>query len=329
MKKQTKENILSVLFAAALLTLGLTFNSCGSKNSNSQADGEELEGRISLSGAFALYPLAVQWAEDFQKLHPGVKIEIDGGGAGKGMTDALAGQVDFGMVSREISDAEAANGAVGFPVAKDAVVPTINEKNPQYAALVKHGITQQAATDIWINGTIKTWGQLLGTSDATAINVFTRSDACGAAETWAKWLGKSQEDLLGEGVNGDPGVATAVQKNVNSIGLNNIGYAYDNNTLKPLPGIRVLPIDVNGNGQIDPDEDFYATKDQLTKAIADGKYPSPPARDLYLVTKGIPTDPVVVAFLKYVLTEGQKANAGVGYITIPQDKLDAALKKLK
>lgn len=323
-----KEKVLSVLFAAALLALGLTFNSCGSKNSNSQADGEELEGRISLSGAFALYPLAVQWAEDFQKLHPGVKIEIDGGGAGKGMTDALAGQVDFGMVSREISDAEAANGAVGFPVAKDAVVPTINEKNPQYAALVKHGITQQAATDIWINGTIKTWGQLLGTSDATAINVFTRSDACGAAETWAKWLGKSQEDLLGEGVNGDPGVATAVQKNVNSIGLNNIGYAYDNNTLKPLPGIRVLPIDVNGNGQIDSDEDFYATKDQLTKAIAEGKYPSPPARDLYLVTKGIPTDPVVVAFLKYVLTEGQKANAGVGYITIPQDKLDAALKKL-
>lgn len=323
-----KEKVLSVLFAAALLALGLTFNSCGSKNSNSQANDEELEGRISLSGAFALYPLAVQWAEDFQKLHPGVKIEIDGGGAGKGMTDALAGQVDFGMVSREISDAEAANGAVGFPVAKDAVVPTINEKNPQYAVLVKHGITQQAATDIWINGTIKTWGQLLGTSDATAINVFTRSDACGAAETWAKWLGKSQEDLLGEGVNGDPGVATAVQKNVNSIGLNNIGYAYDNNTLKPLPGIRVLPIDVNGNGQIDSDEDFYATKDQLTKAIAEGKYPSPPARDLYLVTKGIPTDPVVVAFLKYVLTEGQKANAGVGYITIPQDKLDAALKKL-
>lgn len=88
---------------------------------------------MSLSGAFALYPLAVKWAEDFQKIHPNVKIEVEGGGAGKGMTDALAGQVDFGMVSREVSDAETAKGAIGFPVAKDAVVPTINEANPQYA----------------------------------------------------------------------------------------------------------------------------------------------------------------------------------------------------
>lgn len=323
-----KEKVLSVLFVAALLALGLTFNSCGSKNSNSQADGEELEGRISLSGAFALYPLAVQWAEDFQKLHPGVKIEVDGGGAGKGMTDVLAGQVEFGMVSREVKPEEVKKGAVGFAVAKDAVVPTINEKNPHYAELVKHGITSELASKIWIEGSIKTWGQLLGGQQTESIAVFTRSDACGAAETFAAWFGKHQEDLGGEGVNGDPGVATAVQKNPLSIGLNNIGYVYDNKTKKPLPGIRVLPIDVNGNGQIDPEEDFYATKDQLTAAIADGRFPSPPARDLYLVTKGIPTDPVVVAFLKYVLTEGQKTNDAVGYVAIPKEKLDAALKKL-
>ena len=99
--------------------------------------------------------------------------------------------------------------------------------------------------------------------------------------------------------------------------------------MKPLDGIRVIPLDVNGNGKIDADEDFYATKDQITKAIAEGKYPSPPARDLYLVAKGIPTNPVVVAFLKYVLTEGQKVNASVGYISIPQDKLDNSLQKLE
>ncbi len=323
--------IFTQLFPSFLgfLLLSLAVSCGGNKNVETQSNGGELSGRASLSGAFALYPLAVKWAEDFQKIHPNVRIDVEGGGAGKGMTDALAGQVDFGMVSREVSEAETAKGALGFPVAKDAVVPTINEANPFYAELVKHGITQAQATDIWINGAIKTWGQLLGTADETAISVFTRSDACGAAETWAKWLGKHQEDLLGEGVNSDPGVANAVQKNINSIGLNNIGYAYDNNTHKPLPGIRVLPVDANANGQIDPDEDFYATKDLLTKAIADGKYPSPPARDLYLVSNGIPTNPVAVAFLKYVLTEGQNANEGVGYITIPQEKLDAAIQRLE
>jgi len=311
------------------LSLIIAISSCGGgQKANNAQNGDQLQGRISLSGAFALYPLAVKWAEEFQKIHPAVRIEVDGGGAGKGMTDALSGQVEFGMVSREISDAEAAKGAVGFPVAKDAVIPTINENNPFYADLAKHGISQEQAKAIWIDGTIKTWGQLLGTSDQTAIAVFTRSDACGAAETFAAWLGKHQEDLLGEGVNGDPGVATAVTKNNLSIGLNNIGYAYDNTTFKPLDGIRALPVDGNGNGQIDPEEDFYDNKENLCKAIADGKYPSPPARDLYLVTKGVPTDPVVVEFLKFVLNDGQKFNAPVGYIEISQDKIAKALEKL-
>lgn len=314
-----KENFKAVAFAVALLAFGLAFNSCSNKKNNN-SNGDELSGRLSLSGAFALYPLAVQWAADFQQLHPDVKIEIDGGGAGKGMTDVLAGQVDFGMVSREIKPEEAAKGAVGFAVAKDAVVPTINEKNPHYADLVAHGITAEQAKQTWIDGSVKTWGQFLGGAQAEPIHVFTRSDACGAAETFAAWLGKHQEDLGGEGVNGDPGVATAVAKDALSVGLNNIGYVYDNNTGKPLPGIRVLPIDVNGNGKIDPEEDFYKTKNELTAAIADGRFPSPPARNLYLVTKGKPTDPLIKAFLDYVITEGQKANEKVGYVRVASKK---------
>ena len=66
----------------------------------------------------------------------------------------------------------------------------------------------------------------------------------------------------------------------------------------------------------------------VTKAIAEGRYPSPPARDLYLVTKGVPTDPVVVAFLKYVLTDGQKKNEPVGYIEIAPEKIDKSLTTL-
>ena len=38
------------------------------------------------------------------------------------------------------------------------------------------------------------------------INVYTRSDACGAAEMWAKYMGKKQEDLKGIGIYGDPGM---------------------------------------------------------------------------------------------------------------------------
>ena len=65
------------------------------------------------------------------------------------------------------------------------------------------------------------------------------------------------------------------------------------------------------------------------KAVADNKYPSPPARDLYLVSNGVPTNPAVVAFLEYILTEGQKECAPAGYIGLSDEKLQKGLTQLK
>ncbi len=314
---------LSVLLAAAAL---LCMPSCG--GSRSVAEGE-LNGELSLSGAFALYPLAVQWAAEFQQLHPGVRVDISAGGAGKGMTDALAGVVDFGMVSREIYPPEKAKGAVGFAVAKDAVAATINAANPKAAELLARGLTREAAIRIWITGDAKTWGDVLGTDDRTPLHAYTRSDACGAAETWAIWLGAKQEDLGGTAVFGDPGVAAAVQKDIYGIGMNNIGYAYDNDTHHPNEGLLVLPVDADADGRISAGEQFCDTKDRFIEAVAAGRYPSPPARDLYLVTKGVPTDPVVVAFLEYVLGAGQSKNIPAGYIGMSEEQIRRSLDLLQ
>jgi len=322
--KKVMNSIVLVAVAAATLV------SCGGSSSNNKVENDgKLKGELSLSGAFALYPLAVVWAEEFQKLNPDVKVDVSAGGAGKGMTDVLAGVVDFGMVSREVYPQEQEKGAVGFPSAKDAVVPTINANNPILDKILAHGITKEIAHKIWIDGNVKTWGDVLGTNDQTPIHIYTRSDACGAAETFANWFGAKQEDLGGTAVFGDPGLAAAIQKDIYGIGFNNIGYAYDNDSHKLNADLQIFPVDVDGNGSISDDERFYDLKDNVTKAIAEGKYPSPPARDLYLVTKGVPTDPVVIAFLKYVLTDGQKQNEPVGYIEITKEKIDKALKLLE
>jgi hypothetical protein len=92
-------------------------------------------------------------------------------------------------------------------VAKDAVVPTINANNPVLADLKRHGVTRDVFTALWIKGEKKTWGELAATDNATPVVVYTRSDACGAAETWALYLGGKQEDLQGTAVFGDPGLA--------------------------------------------------------------------------------------------------------------------------
>ena len=297
----------SLLIGAALLLNGCGSNGKVKRDSNGK---QVLSGYITLSGAFALYPLAIQWADEFHRLHPDVDIDISAGGAGKGITDVLADQVDIAMVSRELKKAEKEKGAVAYAVAKDAVVATINANNPAYQQFLKMGLSKEQAIAIWEGKNISLGG------GKVKLNVYTRSDACGAAETWAAFLDKKQEDLKGTGVFGDPGVAETLQKDVNGIGFNNIGYAYNDKTHRPTKGIAIVPIDVNGNGKVDADEQFYDTLDHLMEAIAAGKYPAPPARNLYLVTAGKPKNPVVVEFLKYVRTKGQRLNGPAGFVHI-------------
>lgn len=290
---------------------------------------QEFSGTITLSGAWALYPMAVKWGEEFSKLHPKVRVEVQAGGAGKGLADALAGIVDLGMVSREIHPVEVEKGAFAIAVVKDGVVATISEKNPLLKQILSSGLKKDAFIAAWITETAKTWGDVLGTTDKPALHVYTRSDACGAAESWAAFFGKRQEDLKGIGVYGDPGLAEAVRRDPLSIGFNNINYAYDAGTKMPLSGIVILPIDLDGSGKIEPEESFYKDRDAITAAIAQGKYPSPPARDLYLVSKGRPQKPLLVEFLRWVLNEGQNFVAETGYIRLSPEKLADGWKKIE
>ncbi|MBN1269650.1 MAG: extracellular solute-binding protein [Kiritimatiellae bacterium] len=283
----------------------------------------DLQGTIGMSGAWALYPMAVRWGEEFQKIHPGVRFDISAGGAGKGMTDALAGAVDIGLVSRDVSAAEMKKGALPIAVTKDAVVPMLNVRNPVLQDLQKRGVSRAIVEGIWLKGHVTTWGQVAGNDHKAPVRVYTRSDACGAAETWAKYIGKKQEDLKGIGVYGDPGLGEAVRRDPLAVGYNNVNFAYDAKSMVPVAGLAVMPLDVNGNGTLDPEEDFYATRATLVEAIADGRYPSPPARDLYFVTKGAPSSPVLKEFIRWVLTDGQAFVGESGYIRLSGEKLAA------
>lgn len=288
----------------------------------------EAEATITLSGAWALYPMAVRWGEEFQKLHPKVRVEVSAGGAGKGMTDAISGMVDIGMVSRDIDKSEIEKGAYPIAVAKDAVVPTINAKNPVLNDLLSKGVKRKTFVDIYINGTVKTWGEVVGKPEIKdEIHVYTRSDAAGAPEIWAKYLGKKQENLKGIGVYGDPGLLAAVQKDPLGIGFNNYMYVMDMKTGLPVSGTQVIPFDVNENGIVDPDEDI-STKEKTIAAIKKGVFPHPPARVEFFVTKGKPTG-LTAEFIKWTLTDGQKFLDEVGYIELPKETLAGELKKVE
>ena len=288
--------------------------------------GQELKGTLTLSGAWAIYPTAVAWGEEFQKLHPGVKVDISAGGAGKGAADAIAGLVDIGMVSREPDPAELAKGITPVYVLHDAVFPVVSDKNPALPAILRKGMTVKAFAEIYLTGTLAAWDAAVGSKSDRPIHVYTRSDSCGAAAAWAAPFGKKQEDLKGIGVFGDPGLLQAVLRDPIGLGYNNFSYVFTREG-KLVTGARLVPIDANSNGKADPEEIFTDRKSAVA-AIEAGKYPV--TRKNYFFVKGKQTG-LVKEFLKFALSEeGTKVVEAVGTsLPIPIGDRDLALAGLK
>lgn len=209
------------------------------------------------------------------------------------------------------------------------MVGTISAENPNLAAILRRGLKQEELQHVFLTGEVSKWNQIDPSFSGDDIHIYVRSDAAGAAETWAAYLGTSQEELKGVGIFGDPGIAQAVQKSPVAIGFNNINFVYDLKTRKQVSGIRVIPLDRDNNGMIDPNEDFYANIDSLTQAVASGRYPSPPSRNLSFLLKGKPTDAVVVEFINFVLTKAsQSILLENGYIPLHEEWLQEERIKL-
>jgi len=281
------------------------------------AQQQDLRGSITLSGAWAIYPTAVAWAEAFQKAHPGVKVDVSAGGAGKGVADTIAGLVDIGMVSRDPEPAEKEKGITAIYILHDAVYPVVSEKNPCLKVLLNKGVSKKGWADMYVTGTAATWDAVVEGGVKKPLHVYTRSDSCGAAASWAKYFGKKQEDLKGIGVYGDPGLLDAAKKDPLGIAYSNFSYVFTREGTV-VPGVRVVPIDANENGKADPDE-IYTTREQAIAAIEAGTYPV--TRKNYFFIKGKPQG-IVKEFITFALSdEGTKIVDQVG-TSLPLQKAE-------
>lgn len=289
---------------------------------------------IAVSGAFAIYPLMVTWGEQFQSINPNVQVQVSAGGAGKGMSDVLGGLVDIGMVSRNITQTELQKGAYPIEVAIGGVVAIINPSNPVLTQILSKGLSKPTLTGIFIDGNVTTWGQAVGESPSATgqmqlsdkIDAYTRSDSSGAASSWAGYFGKAQDDLLGVGVYGDTGMLQAVGTDPFGIGFVNLPYAYDNATGNQVKSIVVAPLDLKNNGVLDSSENFYATRQDISNAVATGAYPI--RTDLFLVTKGKPTG-AVKAFMLWILSDGQKDVVPEGFVQLSSTVIAQEIAQLQ
>src|SRR6185503_4103802 len=76
-------------------------------------------GKLVLTGSSTVAPLAAEIGKRFESLHPGVRVDVQSGGSGRGITDSRQGLADIGLVSRALKDDE--KDLLSFPIANDGV----------------------------------------------------------------------------------------------------------------------------------------------------------------------------------------------------------------
>jgi len=265
-----------------------------------------VSGNISISGAFALAPMAKKLADDFMKLHQGIKIEIVETGTGKGLDALIEKKVQLAMLSRPLTDEEREAGIWVVPVAKDGVAPIVNQKNPYLDKLLTQGLSPDEFQKLFTAEKPVKWSDLLGTTGPDNVMVFARADESGAADMLARFLFKSSADFRGTKVTGDHEMIKAVQSNKMAIGFCNFSYAFNGENGERTDNIQVVPFDLDYDNDVDRKETPFENLEAAHRSVWLGFYPDMLCRELTFGSLGKPTDPAVIEFLRYVLTEGQE-----------------------
>jgi phosphate transport system substrate-binding protein len=288
-----------------------------------------LTGKISISGAFALSPLAQALANGYAAKNPGVEFEIATTGTGAGLEAFTNGGIHLAMVSRPLTDEERSAGLFPVPIAKDAVVLIVNRGNPWLQMLLAKGLDPKILTQLFTGDKPMTWGELLDVSNGDRVNVFTRGDVSGAASLWASFLFGTQDDLNGTKVIGDAEMVQKIQSDKFAIGYCNLNFAYDNVSRERKENIQVVPIDLDYDRKISSTDQPYETLEKIHRSIYLGLYPHSLCRKLCLVSDGRPTDPLLLDFLQWTLTEGQAVVSPTGYCEFNNAEKKVALEILQ
>ena len=262
--------ILSLVLVASLAFAGVEVDS----NLPHYQKVSGISGNLSSVGSDTLLNLMTYWCEDFSKIYPSVKCQIEGKGSSTAPPALIEGTSQIGPMSRTMKDKEidAFVNKFGYKpttlsIAIDTLAVYVNKDNPiDGLAMEQLDAIFSKTRSCGMNKDITTWNQigLSGSWVNKPISLYGRNSASGT-------YGYFKEHTLCKGdykdtVKEQPGSASVVQgveKDLYAIGYSGIGYK--------TSGVRALPLSKKmGEPYVEPTMD---------NAI-NGTYPL--ARALYL-----------------------------------------------
>lgn len=314
-----------LLFIGLLLIHFCNFSYCINENNINGVTKNKVssEGSITIQCSPDLYNLTSKWASEYGKLNPGIRVNVIKN-TGTGNDDNLKPEGNLFFFSNE-SVSSLKNDAVWrMVVGRDAIVPVINSKNPLLKEINEQGISSDDLTRLFKSPDNLQWGSLLENGKDIPLHYFKTNDKSTNSNLSA-FLNQDQIPDIGMNVNDGREMIAAIQKDPYGLGFCRMKDLLDINGQSIPDNIKLLPIDKNGNGRIDNFEKIYHDQNAFMRGVWIGKYPVALSRNIYSVSSAKPTSEVEVAFLKWVLTDGQQFLNQNGYFDLVYGEREAKL----
>lgn len=289
---------------------------CGGGERSSES-GYVLSGAVKLDGSSTVFPISEAVAEEFQKIHPRVRVTVGISGTGGGFKKFCVGDIDINDASRTIKDKEIVKAGehgieyIELPVAFDGISVVAHPEN---------GFIDNLTTDelkkIWQPGsTVKNWSDVRAEwpdqevalygpgTDSGTFDYFTEAINGESQSCRADFTASEDDNVLVQGVSGDPG----------SLGF--FGFAYYAENQDKLKAVLID----GGSGPVAP----------TATSINDGSY-SPLSRPIFIyVSKAAAAKPEVREFVRFYLANAPKLAAEVGYVALPTRAYELALERFE
>jgi len=346
---------LTLATAAAIAVIG-----CGggqSTNAGGEASpaGGGRKSQINGAGATFPYPIYSKWFDEYRKMHPDVEINYQSIGSGGGIRQISNETVFFGATDGPMTDEQlkAAPGPIlHFPTILGADVPVYNV--PGIEAELK--FSGPVLADIFL-GKITSWNDAALAKlnpdvklPNTHITVVHRAEGSGTTYIWVDYLSKVSPEWkskvgvnasvnwpTGVGGKGNEGVSGMVVQTPGSIGYVELIYALQNKisfgSVQNAEGefVRASEQSVTAaaaGAAADMPADFRVS---ITNAPGAGAYPISSFTWilLYETPKDLGQSKVMVDFMKWALSDGQKFASELGYAPLPAAVVEMELKALE
>jgi phosphate transport system substrate-binding protein len=262
---------------------------------------------IRYNGTRLTYPLVEAWIKEFNKIYPNISFRLWQNGSG-------ADSTDFRIASYTLDEARLNPNDTFQVVSNYAQLPVANSNHPSLKEWQTQGLTEEELKKIYFKA---------GDTQQENVNrvtIYRREAPVCATRAFASHFGVDPEKGAGIGVKGDDKtLLEETRKDVNGITYNNLGFIYNLQTRKLVEGIAVIPVDINKNNILDPEENFYSSLDQLIARLESGNVSVVTVDKVNLIYHKDKSNQALKLFISWVLTEGQKFNHQYGFLNINTD----------